>query len=196
VQDPNRAERRVVSLLLAAAQEFSEKGYAETTLEDIARRCGVTKGLIYYYFRSKEDIYFELMATVIRRAIERVKAILVTDDSAAATLRKIVEDGASHVVDSLAHYSVVLRAQPAGLAAAHQRALRSLRREYEDLIQRVLERGIAEGEFADRDPAVMMRTAIYATSGLAHWFDPRGRLTKGEVVRQVSDQVMAGILRR
>ncbi len=44
-------------LLKAALQEFSERGFRRTTLEDIAARADVSKGTLYNYFQNKEDIY-------------------------------------------------------------------------------------------------------------------------------------------
>ena len=48
------AERRL-ALLKAAFREVAEKGFSEVTLDDIARRAGVSKGVTLYHFESKED---------------------------------------------------------------------------------------------------------------------------------------------
>jgi len=50
-------------ILEIAKQEFSKKGYASTTLEDIAQQVGITKPAIYYYFRNKKDLYNQLFLT-------------------------------------------------------------------------------------------------------------------------------------
>ncbi len=66
------------SLLDAARHEFSAKGYAATSLDDIVRRAGVTKGALYHHFVNKaallEALYIELeedAATKVRAAVER-----------------------------------------------------------------------------------------------------------------------------
>ena len=56
-------ERRL-SLLKAAFREVAEKGFSEVTLDDIARRAGVSKGVTLYYFDSKEALFRELWATL------------------------------------------------------------------------------------------------------------------------------------
>jgi AcrR family transcriptional regulator len=53
-------------LLQAAAAAFMEKGFAATSIEDVARRLGATKGLVYHHYRSKNDLFFD----VCRRGIE------------------------------------------------------------------------------------------------------------------------------
>ena len=55
------AAERCEQLLVAAAELFTKKGYRDTTTEAIARRAGVTKGAVYYHFKSKEDILFALV---------------------------------------------------------------------------------------------------------------------------------------
>lgn len=52
-----RPESGKERLLKAALQEFSERGYKRTTLEDIAARADVSKGTLYNYFRSKKEIF-------------------------------------------------------------------------------------------------------------------------------------------
>ena len=59
---PNRAARE--RLLKEAARLFSRKGYAATTTREIVALAGVTKPVLYYYFKSKEGIYLELMRGV------------------------------------------------------------------------------------------------------------------------------------
>ena len=61
------AERSRQALLAAALDEFSLHGFAGTRVADIARRAGVNKQLINYYFDSKEGLYLELQQTWLRR---------------------------------------------------------------------------------------------------------------------------------
>lgn len=59
-----RARRKVErpgEILEAAFEEFVEKGYAGTRLEDVAARAGVTKGTIYFYFESKEAVFASMV---------------------------------------------------------------------------------------------------------------------------------------
>jgi len=60
-------------LLDSAAALFSTKGYAATTVREIVGRAGVTKPVLYYYFRSKEGIYLDLMQRPLRGFVEHLK---------------------------------------------------------------------------------------------------------------------------
>jgi len=52
-----RKEDRPAEITAAAMQAFAENGYAATRVEEVARRAGVSKGLLYLYFKTKEDLF-------------------------------------------------------------------------------------------------------------------------------------------
>ncbi len=54
---PEYREEAKNRILEAAFQEFSEKGFYQTTMDDVARRVGVSKGALYLYFNSKEELF-------------------------------------------------------------------------------------------------------------------------------------------
>ena len=79
-QDEPTAERRPLTdhgrqrkqqLLDAAAELFAANGYAATRVEDICRRAGVAKGLFYWYFPTKQELFAELVRTMRHRLRER-----------------------------------------------------------------------------------------------------------------------------
>jgi TetR/AcrR family transcriptional regulator len=59
-------------LMAAALQLFTQKGYAASSVREIVARAGVTKPVLYYYFRNKEDLYLAL----IKRFVARIDALL------------------------------------------------------------------------------------------------------------------------
>ncbi|MBA4394559.1 MAG: TetR/AcrR family transcriptional regulator [Desulfobacca sp.] len=71
-------------LLVQATELFARKGYASTTVREIVQAAGVTKPVLYYYFRNKEGIYLELM----KEAWERFDSILVGAQKGPGTVRK------------------------------------------------------------------------------------------------------------
>lgn len=64
---------RVVQILDAAARCFSRDGFANTTVQEIAREAGLTKSMIHYYFESKQVLILELQAFVHERYFRRVQ---------------------------------------------------------------------------------------------------------------------------
>src|SRR5690606_12848613 len=78
VSDPDKSAARRRDILRAAARVFTANGYFATTMDQIAQELGLTKGVVYYYFRSKEEILFEIVSTAITRAQENLDRVLAT----------------------------------------------------------------------------------------------------------------------
>ncbi|MER3420546.1 MAG: hypothetical protein C4290_08510, partial [Chloroflexota bacterium] len=193
IQNVERAAARRRAILVAAARVFAREGYTAASLDAVARELGVTKGVIYYYFRSKEEIYTEIRATAIRDAIARLEAIIARGDPPAETVRAAVRDLVVHIFDDLDRFANVLRADRR-LSAESRALVRGLQRRYEQLIRGIIEAGIAQGVFAARDPTLMTFTLLRACLGVADWYRPGGRLPPAVIVEQVTDQVMTGVL--
>jgi AcrR family transcriptional regulator len=70
------AHQRRAELLDAAAEVFRLKGYEGATTEDIARQAGVTKGALYFHFKSKEDIFVTLVKETSQNLVNEIRAIL------------------------------------------------------------------------------------------------------------------------
>ncbi|MGI9237363.1 MAG: TetR/AcrR family transcriptional regulator [Woeseiaceae bacterium] len=69
-----RKEDRPREITEAAFEVFAEKGYARTRVEEVARRAGISKGLTYLYFKTKEELFKAVIKSVV---IRRVDSLLV-----------------------------------------------------------------------------------------------------------------------
>jgi len=96
----DREERRR-ALAAAAAEVFTEKGFAGTRIADVAERAGVGKGTVYEYFRSKEELFFAVFEAMTREEMARLGAELDRDapslDRLAAMVRSMVSDAVAQV---------------------------------------------------------------------------------------------------
>lgn len=68
-------------IILAAKKTFTSKGFDGTSVDEIAKEAGITKSLLYYYFKSKEEVFYELMKKTMENLVlklgeERKKANL------------------------------------------------------------------------------------------------------------------------
>jgi len=66
-----RKEARPAELLAAALELFTERGYAATRLDDVARRAGVSKGTVYLYYSSKEELFKAVILEGLVPVLER-----------------------------------------------------------------------------------------------------------------------------
>jgi AcrR family transcriptional regulator len=97
----NRAERaaeRRQAIIEAAMDEFTERGFAATRLDDIAKRAGVAKGTIYLHFKDKESMFEELIRTAIVPLVGRMQG----PPPASGTVRDLIESFALNFIQEIA----------------------------------------------------------------------------------------------
>jgi AcrR family transcriptional regulator len=97
----NRAERaadRRQAIIDAAFDEFIDRGYAATRLDDVARRAGVAKGTIYLHFKDKQALFEELVRTALVPLIGRLAAPPVAGGSIRAALENFAQNFVNEVV--------------------------------------------------------------------------------------------------
>ncbi len=75
-------------LLAAATRLFAERGYDRTSVQEIVEAAGVTKGALYHYFGSKDDLLHEVYARVLRLQQERLDAFANADAPVEQRLRR------------------------------------------------------------------------------------------------------------
>ena len=75
-----RKEDRPEEITAAALAEFAEKGYAATRMDDVARRAGVSKGLTYLYFKTKEELFKAVINSVVVPRVDAMTEFLAASD--------------------------------------------------------------------------------------------------------------------
>jgi TetR/AcrR family transcriptional regulator, fatty acid metabolism regulator protein len=145
-------ERRL-ALLKAAFREVAEKGFSQVTLDDIARRAGVPKGVTLYYFDSKEDLFRELFGWLIDSIHARMREAVAAEDDPVAKLKALV----ALIFPSPSKNRAFFRAfvDFSGLAARHD-AFRAINARFyagcREIDGGIVEEGIRRNVFAARDP--------------------------------------------
>lgn len=87
---PEREEQRRLTLYKAAFREVAEKGFADVTLDDIARRAGVSKGITLYYFSSKEDLFRRLFGWLVDSIHARMREAVSESSDPLDKMRALV----------------------------------------------------------------------------------------------------------
>lgn len=75
-----RKEERPQEITEAALTAFAEKGYAATRVEEVAKRAGVSKGLLYLYFKTKEELFKAVVRSFVVPRIDALTAKVEASD--------------------------------------------------------------------------------------------------------------------
>jgi AcrR family transcriptional regulator len=115
-----RRNRTRDEILDAARRVLLRNGIASTTLDAVAKEVGVSKTALYYYFPSKDAMFFELIFGNLESQAQRVHAAVEKASDGAEALRAIVRESVNFFAPSLDDFRLAyLHAQVAGHAAVH-----------------------------------------------------------------------------
>jgi TetR/AcrR family transcriptional regulator len=176
-----RADQTRDRILNAAVRQFSANGLAGARTEQIAEEAGVNKALLYYYFKSKEDLYAAALEFVFEDMRVSNLAVLEAEASAGERFLRIVlssfDRSYSHQsLRSLMHQEMV-RLHRGEEHRMERLAVKYFRPMWEKF-REVLEEGIASGELIRVDPA-QMRYAALGANFFYFLSAPLTRLTVG-----------------
>jgi AcrR family transcriptional regulator len=177
-----------------ASDLFRERGYAATSIRDIARALSVQGASLYSHVTSKEDVLW----AIVDRAASRFEAAADRAERDAEARRP--GDAAEAIAALVRAHVEVLTADvdEAGVFVHEWRALGPERRAailerrdaYERRFRRRIGEGIAVGAFAMTDPAIASGAILSAVNGVATWYDPAGRLPAVRIADHLVDLAM------
>ena len=190
-------------ILDAAAESFMRSGFAGTTVDDIARDVRATKGLVYYHFRSKFDIFLAVYGEGMRRARERVEPHAAGTGPARDRLAAMSTAHLVNLMEDLAYHHVVHQAVRGEVSASLKvrqveslTDLNRLRSDYEQMFRAVLAEGIEDGTLRPVDPNLGARTLLSSLNAVDLWYRRIDGQTADEVhdlARRIVDLLIGGL---
>ena len=183
-------------ILDAAVKVFAERGYFSSTVAEIARAAGVADGTIYLYFKSKDDLLFELFDEKMTQLIGDAKAALAQEPDAPSRLKRFIRLHFSLVEKNpdLASVLVVELRQSAQLLKSADR--QKLGAAYLELIGQVVREGQERGELDGTVSPVTAKRAIFgALDELAlGWLLSGRRASLKKTGQEVAEWLVRGLL--
>lgn len=177
----------------AAVELFAEKGYANTSVQEVVARAGVTKGAMYHYFRSKDDLLFGIYERLLQLQKDHLDEIIARGLPTHETLRAACVDVVETSIDHLPEGTVFFRSVHM-LAPERQKEVTRRRREYNDTFSELIRRGQVEGLYRSDIPLVLLVANFFSdVHYLSNWYSPSGAETKTEVAEQITDLFLKGI---
>ena len=207
-REPSRVRREVpddtrAALLAAAAGAFSERGFAATSIDDVARRLGATKGLVYHYYRSKSELFFDVCLTGMALDFAAVEPAAGAPDRAVSRLAAMAMSHIKVMMEKIDFQHVILQGVSLHLSgpktAEDRETLARLiaeRDRYETLFRGVIAAGRREGDLADEcDLAIAGRAFLSTVNSPVFWYRERDRETRKDreaIVRDLAIFALAG----
>ena len=191
------SRRRAVNqedLLAVAADLFADRGYAATTVRDIAEAAGILSGSLYHHIDSKESIVDAILSRFIARSLAAYEAVIAEGKGPKETFEELVRTSLESMVEGRA--AILVYQNEARLLAARPRFsyLAEAQRKFEEIWTAVLEEGVKCGEFRPSiDPKLVYRLVRDTVWTAPRWYRPGGPLKPEKIIAQYLPVLVAGV---
>lgn len=157
-----RKEARPEEILDAALQLFTEKGFSATRMIDVANAAGISKGTLYLYFDSKEDIFREVVHQRISPQIDRVEAMVEEFQGNQADLLRHMINGwwMGVACTSLSAIPKIIVSEAGNFPELAEYFTRNVVIRSRNLFSKVISRGMISGEFKLYESETVARLII------------------------------------
>ena len=186
---------RRAEILQRATECFDRLGYANTTLDDIARAVGIKREGIYYYFRNRSQILLEIIEPQSLELVEGIAAIV--NDPAPGPRDKFRAAIRNHLVRFdryCLEMTVSLRDGRFDGEPEVRDTMVRIWKEYEAHWARLIAEGQDRGDFRNiGDPKMLAFAVLGACNWLARWYDPRKPVTIEELIDSYTELLSSGL---
>jgi TetR/AcrR family transcriptional regulator, cholesterol catabolism regulator len=184
---------RKEQVIRSAAELFREKGYAASSMRDLAQKLGIEAASLYSHIKSKEEILHHLcfdMAAEFRKSLMEVEKQNV---SATEKLRLGII-GHIQVMAKDLTASAVFMNEHRHLSQPHLREFLLLRINYINRFKTIIEEGTRTGEFKDTiDKKLAVMTLFSSLNWMPMWYDPSSKIDPQNLGQQLADMLVNGL---
>lgn len=185
-------ERQRQKILLTSAHLFWQKGYLGTSINDIAKAAKINKAIVYYYFKNKAFLLYEIMSGILGGLIDLGIQISNSGFSPRAKLEALIEN---HVKWQASNYGF------SGIGYMERKNLPPkllhdyilLRDEYEKLFHETIKEGIACGDFQCADAKLACLFSLGLVNSIILWYKPKGKLSPETIASKACEFILGGL---
>lgn len=175
-------------------QLFAQKGFKETSIQDIVNELNVTKGTFYYYFKSKQELLMDIHLQYIERLIENQETILADKTTSYPEKLHSIILKLVHDIEKEGLRAKVFFREMRHLSEEHLEQIIPKRDRFKENVQEIIEKGIEAGQFRSDLPSDIVTLGILGMTNWSYfWFQPDGEKSDREVAAIFYKMLVKGI---
>jgi len=181
-------------IILAAAQNFRQKGYHATSMQDIAESVQLQKGSLYHHIRSKQEVLLEILDRALDALIADLQPIV---ESALPPVEKLQAAMRTYIgrMTQNSDLAAVLLLEHRSLQPALRKAHIARRDRFEGLWRQIVREGVREGDFLPLDVSVVAFALLGVQNWLITWYREGGRYRPDDLAAQFAQLFLTGLTR-
>ncbi len=167
-------------LVEAAVESFATKGFHGTTTRDIASGAGMSPAALYVHHRSKEELLFQISREGHDRTLALVREAVASTPDLREQLLAVVRAFVVHHAEGHTRARIV-NYELAALSPEHLAEIAATRRQIEQEMRDLVERGVEAGAFATSDPHMTSLALLSLGIDVARWYRDEGEWTPKQI---------------
>lgn len=182
--------QRIQEILKNAAELFGERGYEAVSLEDVAARLDVTKGSLYYYFPSKDELSKAAIETLGDEWTARLESLAAAQEGPEGDrLRALIRE---HITITVTEYPAALGLflMPNTWPETQRARIKELRRRHDSVFRAVIEQGIVSGELVVTSVDTTLQCMHAAMSQAPLWCESLTGRQLAQAINELTDTLM------
>ncbi|MCF6293887.1 MAG: TetR/AcrR family transcriptional regulator [Robiginitomaculum sp.] len=176
-------------ILEVSERLFYHRGFQATTLDIIAEELGVTKPFIYYHFKNKRSILLHLLERTMGKYHDVFAGVDVESGKPEVILKDLVQRFTLVVIETRVSTAMFWRDEK-DLPLDRKEKIRDMKRDVDNKLTRVIERGIDDGIFDVKDPKMASLCVAGMVTWTYTWYQADGRSTPDEIADRMTEYVL------
>lgn len=178
-------------IIAAAARLFAERGIRAVTIDDIASSLGYTKSVVYYYFKNKNQVLWEIFNRIHEAWLADMQVIVAQDIPPDQKLAALIRQHALNVMDRTEWTAIFFRDQ-SELTEAQQATVAERKRTFDRNFRDTYTAGVKAGMFKDI-PAAVISSGIVGMCNQTHvWFKKGKGLSAADIADHFTSIILDG----
>jgi AcrR family transcriptional regulator len=187
----NKEIDKMQKIAKSAAKLFNEKGYLETSMDDISNAAQLSKGGIYHYFSSKNEILFFISANFMDLLLRGLEEELKKIEGSFAKIKYFISRHIKFYSQYLSEAKTVIH-EAHLLPPEYFKVIADKERQYHQIVSDILF-DFFEGKIEKNRLKAVAFILFGTCNGIYYWYDPRGSITPENLSEIIGDILCVGL---
>ncbi len=184
-------ERKRDAVIMTAARAFRERGYHNTSLDDIASELNVTKPTVYHYVENKEQLLFECFRAGLKLIMDGIEEQRESTTTGQQRLAAVIARYAEAITSDFGWCMV--QAENQDLSPTMSRKVKLLKSEIDQGLRSLIRAGVEDGSIRSCDEKMTAFALAGALNWIAHWYRSDDQLAASEISQRFIELFELGL---